>query len=121
MKNELRTIASNQGRNIIKGYAEDNGVPAVGAMCESCEKETAILIDYSGGASCGKCEVHNLRECQSRWGTVVDFAFQGLKYDNYNTSNTRPRVDSVMRDGVWAGINAEIFNLTIDSLIKAGK
>ena len=122
MKTEIRQIAFQQGREIVKGYAVDNGTPELGTICHGCEKETAVVVDYSGGSFCSACQFHDLKECQARWGTITDYAYQALsvKYNWFNTDTTHKRIDRTVYDGVFAGINSELFTVTVDTLIKAG-
>lgn len=123
MKTEIRQIAFQQGREIVKGYAVDNGTPELGTICHGCEKETAVVVDYSGDSFCGVCQFRDLKECQARWNTITDFAYQGLavKYDWFKQNTIRPRLDRTVYDGVFAGINSELFTVTVDALIKEGK
>lgn len=109
MKIAVRKFGMDRGRALIRETIAENGTPCVGVLCSGCGVAPAVIVEWSGETLCSRCALHNLRECEERWGTIYEFAtdpiYLGQGLAEYRE---RARFDRELMAGVFVGIQAEL-------------
>lgn len=107
MREQVEKYGIDRGRALVRETVAENGVPCAGVSCVSCDA-AAVWVEWSGLPECASCAVHNLRECEMRWGTVSEFAAMYIYDIGPSEYRRRVRFESVIMAGVFAGIAAEL-------------
>jgi len=76
--NVIETNAERRGYELIASTIRDNGLTAPGTPCDNYYSDvctgTAFVKNYDGATVCAPCLDKYLRECQTQWSTVGEYA-----------------------------------------------